>query len=608
MFALRRIVVLGSTAAMAVTGTSLVTGAGAARAATAPTSAALTMSWTNPTGTEVNDHVRPHLVSRTITKTDVGATIQMRVTPDSTSTIDCATEKLSYVVGGKSVALERDWYASGCWNGGANLVAKVTSAMVGGTVVLDGGNQPNLASPAYNLTGQVTIGSQVQTAKATLKRPANAPTKLAPVPAATTAPKTTTTTPTTPAPSTTPVVVNKTDGSSFAKLPRVAWEGGAAYYAKFPDAVKAGWTNPNHFPIGLWWGQVSSNDEVAYDKSKGINTYVVTNPNTDYKLFDNNNVSYIGTALQNQPRTSKSWVGDFMDDEVDGRYSATAGQDYLDTLSKKLPDHNKLRYGNYTGMVISWQDNNASWATASQNYVNKYNDATSIDAYWFSSAQCDWANPNGGAYITTFTKSNCRTAQNYGRTVTSLRAQDAKDGKLQPIWNYIEDVDVAADGKQVHALTPVEVKGAAMSSIIHEARGLMWFNNSFGGPCASGNAIRDTQKKAGYACASTVNAMGEVNNLIQSLAPVLNTQSYVWNFGTGTETMLKQYNGASYVFAMPTDTGTNSGAGKKTFTVPAALKGKKVTVVGENRTIALSGTTFTDSFANVNSYHVYKIA
>ena len=45
--------------------------------------------------------------------------------------------------------------------------------------------------------------------------------------------------------------------------------------------------------------------------------------------------------------------------------------------------------------------------------------------------------------------------------------------------------------------------------------------------------------------------MTELNRRIRTLAPVLNTQSYVHTFAPGLDTMLKNLDGSSYVFAMP---------------------------------------------------------
>ena len=123
-----------------------------------------------------------------------------------------------------------------------------------------------------------------------------------------------------------------------------------------------------------------------------------------------------------------------------------------------------------------------------------------------------------------------------------------------------------------------------------------------GGPCLTGNAIRVAQFDPEWACAGQIEAMGDVNNEIRALAPVLNTQSYVWHFGPGLETMLKVSDGHAYVFAM-----TDGTAGARTFTLPGGLSGAEVEVLGEGRSIAIREGRFSDTFAAEHSYHIYKI-
>jgi hypothetical protein len=121
---------------------------------------------------------------------------------------------------------------------------------------------------------------------------------------------------------------------------------------------------------------------------------------------------------------------------------------------------------------------------------------------------------------------------------------------------------------------------------------------------------------------------------IRSLAPVINTQSYVWNFSNdgnaanNSDTMLKTYDGHAYIFASiglnvtgtdPNDCdiinlervckalGSNQSAGTKNFILPNGINGNTVEVVGEGRTIPIVNGAFTDNFAAEYTHHVYKI-
>jgi hypothetical protein len=104
-----------------------------------------------------------------------------------------------------------------------------------------------------------------------------------------------------------------------------------------------------------------------------------------------------------------------------------------------------------------------------------------------------------------------------------------------------------------------------------------------------------------------MSAMQGVDNAIQSLAPIINTQSYQYTFGTNLNTMLKWYNGSAYIFAMVSGD-ASSQPGSRTFTLPSGLAGaSSVTVLNENRTLPVGSGTFTDNFAAEYTYHIYKV-
>lgn len=557
----------------------------------------------------------------------LGKPVALRMTAARGADIDCASIALERQDGnGSWKNVEFDYQESGCWTGGAVLQANVTEQMAGKALRLVGRAKRTSTALNPSLVGQTMVNGQADLAPVTIgdldaqpTRPvdekaqsevssplaqidAPAAPAPAPAPAPTAAPKPTAT------PTQAPVAGAANGGTGTIAqldLPRVPWEGGSSYYNRFPDAAAGGWANPNHFPIGVWWGGYSSDQDVLNDKKLGINTYVQLNHVADYKMLTKHGMSLIGNQLDNQPRHDPGWVGDYLDDEVDGRFNAATGQGILADHVSKIPDHSKFRYANFTGMVISWYRGFPEWDANSNKYVRDYTDVLSLDSYWYSSDACDWENPNGSGWAFPFTKANCRTGQNYGRNVEGMRWRLAQAGSTQPVMNFIEVVEAAENGYTNHPLTTDEVKGAAMSSIIHEARGLIWFNQAFHGKCASGNAVRSYYNPS-YPCRDTVGAMGEVNNLLQSLAPVLNSQSYQWSFGKDIDAMLKVHDGSAYIFAMGDDLHPT---GKRVFTLPKPLQGHKVEVIGENRTITPNADgTFTDSFENVNKYHVYKIS
>ncbi len=404
-------------------------------------------------------------------------------------------------------------------------------------------------------------------------------------------------TPTNPPTSATPTPPAPPASNGSLSLPRVAWEGGSEYWRKFSNAQR--WTDPSFFPIGIWYNQVDTNEQAAWDKAHGINTYAGLWEGTNFSLLERNDMYWLGGKMNSTFKdSSPNWPGVFMDDEVDGRFTAAEGRKLLQGIKDRYAGSGKFMFANYTQMVIG-QDIPKSDQEA---YVN-LTDAVSMDQYWYTIPFCDWTPYRGTLYADPIPQKTCRTASSYGKAVNSLTIRDAADGKLQPRWMFLENFNGSSGAFHIGYLTPGQVKGAAMNSIINEARGLLWFNQSFSGSCRTSKALRDAQSQGSKFCAyPQMQAMGEVNNLVHSLARVLNTQSYQWTFGTGLDTMLKTHDGYAYIFAM-----TDGTTGSRTFTLPAGISGKSAEVIGENRTLNLTGTSFSDTFANEYTYHIYKI-
>ena len=110
----------------------------------------------------------------------------------------------------------------------------------------------------------------------------------------------------------------------------------------------------------------------------------------------------------------------------------------------------------------------------------------------------------------------------YGDDVTRMRFLDAMDGARMPVWNVRRDglavhrVGLArADGR----IQPAEIRAAVWHSLIAGARGIIYFQHSFGGPCLGDHhTIRSN-------CEGTRPMVTSVNAQVKSLAPVLNSPS-----------------------------------------------------------------------------------
>ncbi|WP_336852826.1 hypothetical protein [Sinomonas albida] len=384
-------------------------------------------------------------------------------------------------------------------------------------------------------------------------------------------------------------------------LPTVPWEGGPSYWNSFAKAKAGGWADPSFFPVVAWYDSVSSPEEAAFDKSLGINTYIGMPETLDSSLLDDAGMFWIGGKLNDSfTSNTRSWVGYFLDDEVDGRYSPAEGRDHLAALRKEMPK-GLFGFANFTSMIL---ENDMS-PTDAQKYVNGFTDVISVDKYWYTIPQCSLT-PYRNPFLVPIAQAECRTASSYGRTIDALRQRDAVDGKLQPVWAFVENMAGINDPEAFKTyITPEQLEGAVMNSIIHEARGILYFNQSLAGPCQSANVFRSAETTRSFCGNPQVAAVKTVDTIVHQLAPVINTQSFVWNFGPGLDTMLKAEGGYAYVFAM---TSAGSAPGSRDFQLPSQIAGRQIEVVNESRSLSADSLgRFTDSFDRESAFHIYKV-
>lgn len=384
-------------------------------------------------------------------------------------------------------------------------------------------------------------------------------------------------------------------------LPLIEWEGGPTYWSQFPKAQAGGWDDPKFFPIVAWYNGVSDEKEVEFDKALGINTYIGMPDTLDASLFDEAGVFWIGRALNETftPET-KSWVGYILDDEVDGRFPPEEGRNHLQTIKNEVPD-GLFSYANFTYMVLE----NDLPQDASERYINDFTDVVSVDKYWYSIPHCS-NEPYRDVSLVPIEAASCRSSSSYGKTMDALRMRDAVDGKLQPLWQFVENMG-GTDNEAVfkNYIQPDQLRGAVMNSIIHEARGILYFNQSLAGPCKGSNVFRHDQMIPDFCGSAQVEAVRKVNQQIHELAPVINTQSMAYEFGKDLDTMLKVQGEYAYIFAMM-DAGSQSG--EKKFNLPQQIKGRTVEVLFESRKLKADAEgQFTDNFAQESTYHIYKV-
>jgi hypothetical protein len=168
--------------------------------------------------------------------------------------------------------------------------------------------------------------------------------------------------------------------------------------------------------------------------------------------------------------------------------------------------------------------------------------------------------------------------------------------RAKPVIAIIE----ASDYSGADRLKPEQVKTEVWMSIVHGAAGIEYYCHRMQPTldetyCLDVVPIRD--------------ALVEINEALTSLAPVLNTQSVANGVTVASsdpqvpvDTMLKRYGGATYLFAVA----MRGRATTATFQLYGIPENASAEVLGEGRTIAVTGRAFRDDFAGYGA-HRYRI-
>lgn len=406
----------------------------------------------------------------------------------------------------------------------------------------------------------------------------------------TTSPTATSPTATPPTASTASPTADSSSGSGSLNLPRVAWWGGASYYGKFAKAAASGWSSSSFFPIAVFFGKPS---DAAALKAVGINTYMgAEHDGSPISTITSTGMSVIAqsewTAAEvgNDPRV----VGWHVSDECEMGSSGCTGSTETARLAqqKQLASALRLNDGRFLQSNFGNGVLGTYWAPTTMSQFVGSVDVTSVDKYAYTSPAVDgvitqsWNWPSG---------KNPKTSSAYGWLQDRM---ETFSGGATPNWVFVETAKPFLTEAGATTITPDQIEGAVWNAIIHGAAGIAYFQHNNNGVCGTYSILQ-----CGAALTAKITA---IDQQVQSLAPVINTQGYQWNFGAGLDTSLKVSNGSAYIFAM-----TDGSTGSKTFTLPAGVGGT-IEVVGENRTITPAKGTFTDTFDHEYTHHIYRVA
>lgn len=177
------------------------------------------------------------------------------------------------------------------------------------------------------------------------------------------------------------------------------------------------------------------------------------------------------------------------------------------------------------------------------------------------------------------------------RGIRRLRA-DARDG--QHVWAIIETTRI---GSREARVTPAQLRSEVLLALIEGADGIVYFAHEWTGGFREDGLFRYPE---------IVQAVKDTNALLTRLAPVLNSATIEGRIASSgtilSTTMLKQFDGALYLFAGSMD----AKAGSVSFSFSGLSTGR-AEVLGEDRQVLISNGVFSDSFNGGYEVHVYRI-
>jgi hypothetical protein len=435
-------------------------------------------------------------------------------------------------------------------------------------------------------------------------------------------------------------------GGGELSLSRVPWEGGPAYWtvaqngAMMTKAEAAGWSDPSFFPICIFLMKVDSGHPQAY-VDLGVNTAMAAedeSPGVDLTQINSSGIWVLATPdnpnSPPDPGDQTGWdysdigeaaqvVGWFLCDEPDMNYAGFIGTNdqfgwlasvqQLSATADARGD-GRFKFANFGNGVLNtfWSPLTLADMVAELHgfAVDKY-PYTSADVRFIYGQSQDWADACGLTVDTQAARDAALSSAAYGWMVKQMRETFQDPENLKPHWGFVEVKHPKLNEAGSRIILHAEMEGACWNAICNEARGISYFDHfgDAGWPATDPNTgtTTTTESRTLVDGPQTYKDAAEaINAKVTEMAPILNTQSYVFDFGPArVTTMLKAKDGFAYIFAC---IGPGGSTGSKTFTVTGSgITGTNVEVLHEARSLTISGGQFSDTFANEYSYHIYKV-
>jgi hypothetical protein len=373
-------------------------------------------------------------------------------------------------------------------------------------------------------------------------------------------------------------------------------DGGANYLQQFTNAFPAG-----KFPIGVWLQCADDQGRIDADKSAGINAYVgLCHTGMDaINLVRSNGMKVIAQDewLPEANQLGVETMGWMGPDEIDMTGGTCLSLQNAENARDNTNPVGGLFFNNFGKGVLFWKSD--SDAACLVNVP----DVPSVDEYWMTDENACGSSEGGnkpgivkrpGAPI----EDQCKVPVNYGWSVQRLRSL-ISPAKSKPVWNFVELGRPWGEANR-EAISIPSIRAAAWHSIIAGAMGIEYFAHSFQpvGNCA---ATADMQRS----CPAIKTAVTNLSNEIQGLSSVLFGPRLTSGFSatSNVRALAKWSVGKFYVIAA---TAVYGGPFTGNFSI-GCVGDASATVVGENRSIPVSAGSWTDSFADMNAVHIYRI-
>lgn len=305
-------------------------------------------------------------------------------------------------------------------------------------------------------------------------------------------------------------------------------------------ACLKGWDSPSFIPIGVYWGDYTS-EESTWATLKW-NTAFRTASSTDQTNLDANHIFSlpINDNSNGLPDTGPGpyTVGYLAEDEPECWSSPTCGGNGPATIgphnSPAGTQDGKFWWVNNTwNMMVFGPPASTPGGTDSAFFSDtvttpgsgpRYLNIGSIDEYWMSGATSTSGNSldmeggkiynipgsgcqgiNGNGCITTAqARCGCRYGDMirpvYGTTVGMPAGTDQSSWQTAnpaPLFAFIEDSNPYADTGATNP-TPPEINWSVWSSLIHGARGIIYFDHDFAGSCVSDDFVTSSCAQSPY--------------------------------------------------------------------------------------------------------------